>query len=111
MAAKNPSSAPKSKDSLSVKISVSIKAQNQDSQKVFKLALFFFYMHVLLLQLKQSKSRTEVAKTWEDSPYMFIIRTETNQPVQEPASKSSIKRKILIRLTLTVIMRFYVVIN
>ncbi|XP_026082324.1 transmembrane protein 87A-like isoform X2 [Carassius auratus] len=65
VAAKNPSSAPKSKDSLSVKIS-----------------------------LKQSKSRTEVAKTWEDSPYMFIIRTETNQPVQEPASKSSIKLEV-----------------
>lgn len=40
VAATNPSSAPKSKDSLSAETSVSIKAQNQDSQKVFKLALF-----------------------------------------------------------------------
>ncbi|XDV32181.1 hypothetical protein PO909_003059 [Leuciscus waleckii] len=46
-AATNPSSAPKSKDSLSVKT-----------------------------VQKQSKSRTSVVQTWEDSPYMFIIRID-----------------------------------
>ncbi|XP_059390285.1 transmembrane protein 87A-like isoform X2 [Carassius carassius] len=63
VAATNPSSTPKSKDSLSVKTS-----------------------------LKQSKSHTAVAQTWEDSPYMFIIRTEANPPVKE--SKSSIKLEV-----------------
>ncbi|XP_056127095.1 transmembrane protein 87A-like isoform X1 [Rhinichthys klamathensis goyatoka] len=52
-AATNPSSAPKSKDSLSVKTS--------------------------------SKSHTAAVQTWEDSPYMFIIRTDAF-----PATKETI---------------------
>uniref|UniRef100_A0A671KCS4 Transmembrane protein 87A-like n=1 Tax=Sinocyclocheilus anshuiensis TaxID=1608454 RepID=A0A671KCS4_9TELE len=60
VAATNPSSAPKSKDSLSVETS--------------------------------SKSHTAVAQTWEDSPYMFIIRIEANPSVKE--SKSSIKLEV-----------------
>uniref|UniRef100_A0A8C1D1Y6 Zgc:162698 n=1 Tax=Cyprinus carpio carpio TaxID=630221 RepID=A0A8C1D1Y6_CYPCA len=63
VAATNPLSAPKSKDSLSA----------ETSQKQFK-------------------SHTAVAQTWEDSPYMFIIRTEANQPTKE--SKSSIKLEV-----------------
>ncbi|XP_016133719.1 transmembrane protein 87A isoform X1 [Sinocyclocheilus grahami] len=63
VAATNLSSAPKSKDSLSVETSE-----------------------------KQSKSHTAVAQTWEDSPYMFIIRIEANPVVEE--SKSSIKLEV-----------------
>uniref|UniRef100_A0A673J9R8 Transmembrane protein 87A-like n=1 Tax=Sinocyclocheilus rhinocerous TaxID=307959 RepID=A0A673J9R8_9TELE len=59
VAATNPSSASKSKDSLSEKL---------------------------------SKSHTAVAQTWEDSPYMFIIRIEANPSVKE--SKSSIKLEV-----------------
>ncbi|RXN07669.1 transmembrane 87A-like isoform X1 [Labeo rohita] len=72
-AAASSSSAPKSKESLSV-----INSQ------------------------KQAKTNNAVARTWDDSPYMFIIRVEANPATKE--TKSSIKRKILIRLALTFYM-------
>ncbi|XP_050984856.1 transmembrane protein 87A-like [Labeo rohita] len=62
-AAASSSSAPKSKESLSV-----INSQ------------------------KQAKTNNAVARTWDDSPYMFIIRVEANPATKE--TKSSIKLEI-----------------
>lgn len=107
-AATNSTRAPKSKDSSS-ETSVSIKAQKESwfTKRLMCLFffLFFFYMQVLFFQQKQSKSDTTVAQTWEDSPYMFIIKIEANPPPAKEI-KSSIKCKIIIRHALTVIMRF-----
>ncbi|XP_058600328.1 transmembrane protein 87A-like [Onychostoma macrolepis] len=64
VAAANPTNAPKSKDSSSVETSQ-----------------------------KQSKSDFAVAQTWEDSPYMFIIKIEANPPPAKEI-KSSIQLEI-----------------
>ncbi|KAL1260910.1 hypothetical protein QQF64_008737 [Cirrhinus molitorella] len=41
---------------------------------------------------KQAKMNNAVAQTWEDSPYMFILRVNANPPAKE--TKSSIKLEI-----------------
>ncbi|XP_016375441.1 transmembrane protein 87A-like isoform X2 [Sinocyclocheilus rhinocerous] len=63
-AATNSTSAPKSKDSSSMETSQ-----------------------------KQSKSDSAVAQTWEDSPYMFIIKIEANPPSAKEM-KSNIKLEV-----------------
>ncbi|XP_026137690.1 transmembrane protein 87A-like isoform X1 [Carassius auratus] len=44
---------------------------------------------------KQSESDTAVAQTWEDSPYMFIIKIEANHP---PAKETKSRIKLEVRM-------------
>ncbi len=91
VAATHAPNAPKSKDSSSVETSVSIKAQ-KESRFTKRFMSFFNFMSVFVLLLQPFA----VAQTWEDSPYMFIIKIEANPPPAEDI-KSSIKCKIIIR--------------